>query len=194
MCPTRATFASSLCATTAIDSPTTATSEQSSEVSTQALFAPSFGINARISFRKLISKICSRTHNTREISMLQAHSYVAAFNYLCRIYGFAITSRSGTPLPAAVPKSSSQCLGNLLLLEWKSALRSDSEWGVCARAKGRRWFCKMRSLATLLLMSLENLWPIKRPISKASLHGPTSNISSLSLSTLQLPILLWLLC
>lgn len=40
--PTRATFASSLCAAIAIDSLTTRTSEQSSEVSELALFAPSF--------------------------------------------------------------------------------------------------------------------------------------------------------
>jgi hypothetical protein len=46
----------------AIDSPTTRTLEHSfDESSSKLLFTPSFGTNARISFLKLISKICSQT-------------------------------------------------------------------------------------------------------------------------------------
>jgi hypothetical protein len=45
----------------AIDSPTTRTLEHSfDESSSKLLFTP-FGTNARISFLKLISKICSQT-------------------------------------------------------------------------------------------------------------------------------------
>lgn len=87
--PTRATFASSLCAAIAIDSLITRTSEQSSEVSTLSLFAPSFGINARIYFLKLISKICWHTHKTVNINVVAMwHSSICLciIIWFCNIY------------------------------------------------------------------------------------------------------------
>lgn len=78
--------------------------------------------------------------------------------------------------------SSSQYLGNLFLLfsvrDWRSCCAS-GVW-----VKGRSWFWRMRSLANLLFIRFENLWPIRKPILYASSQGPTSNISNPFASTI----------
>jgi hypothetical protein len=126
VCPSSATLPSSLCATMAVESLTMRTSESASSSCLSSSPpcpwpAPSFlGTNGRISFLKLTRMTCTQ-HKINATSAGERHrGIINGESRACtRRRG---TWRSGTPLPSAVPTSSSQHRGYLsLLAAWSAA-------------------------------------------------------------------------